>query len=73
MTTRDENHVICPHCGAEHGDAWEWCTSEMPFDTTCDECGKVFEAWVVYDVSYCAHAKAPAGRDGSSSMRGDDL
>ncbi|OWV44239.1 hypothetical protein [Mameliella alba] len=54
--TRDDEHVVCPHCQYGHGDAWEWCTSEIPQLIHCDECGKPFKAWAEYDVQYVTTA-----------------
>ena len=54
---RDDEYVICPHCGEEHGDAWEWCADEMPHDVHCDGCGQTFKAWAEYNVQYVTTTK----------------
>lgn len=57
--THDE-YVICPHCGHEHGDAWEWCKSGTPQEVRCDACGQAFSAWAEYEVQYVTSAaRAP--------------
>lgn len=54
-------YAVCPHCKEEHGDCWDWLTSQEPITTTCDACGKPFLAWVQLDVTYkTAPLKAPA-------------
>ena len=52
----DHEYVICPHCGEQHGDCWEW-VDERPALEECQnpECGKKFIAWAEHDVTY--HAK----------------
>ena len=54
MSTRDGCNVVCPYCGYEHGDAWEWCPSDIPKEEPCDGCGKTFKCWAEYDVQYIA-------------------
>ena len=54
MTIRDNEWVVCPFCGNEHGDCWDWCKSEDPQRTTCDSCGQEFICWAEYDVQYCS-------------------
>ena len=50
--TEDEEWVVCPYCGHKHGDAWEWCTSEEPHETKCDNCGQVFQCYAEYSTTY---------------------
>ena len=54
MSTRDSEHVICPFCGYEHGDAWEWCASEDVQAKMCDGCGKEFKCFAEHSVDYVA-------------------
>lgn len=53
--TMDGESVICPHCDAHHGDAWEWVKGDEATDK-CADCGKYFAYWAEYDVTY--HARA---------------
>ena len=41
---------VCPHCGTEQGDAWEWAATET--DATCAECDGEFHVRPDYSVSY---------------------
>jgi hypothetical protein len=50
--------VECPYCGHEHGDAWEHCNSEFPFEFTCNNCEQIYEQWAVHDVTYKARPLA---------------
>ena len=47
---------VCPHCGHEHRDAWEWSFGSRCDGTTlgveCDHCGEEFDCDRVVDVSY---------------------
>ena len=55
MATAHDTYVVCPHCGEQHGDAWEWCTGVQ--ETECDGCGKTFLCWPEYDVTYHAETR----------------
>lgn len=51
-----QQRPICPHCGYQHDDAWEWdfgpgldSSSE---DRECYQCGDTFNCERVVDVSY---------------------
>jgi RNA polymerase subunit RPABC4/transcription elongation factor Spt4 len=41
----DPEYAICPYCGEQHGDCWEWCPGEDAVTMTCQGCGKKFRAW----------------------------
>lgn len=56
---RDDEYVICPHCGHEHGDAWEWCAQPEPKLTWCNRCEKPFQAWAEYEVRYVTTTQLP--------------
>jgi transposase-like protein len=56
MSVRDDEYVICPFCGREHGDASEWCASEDVQRVNCDECGKEFVCHAEYSVQYVSRA-----------------
>ena len=56
---RDDEYVICPHCGAESGDAWEWCGSSDPKVFRCDDCGQQYQAWAEYSVQYVTTTNLP--------------
>lgn len=52
MTDIDHEYtdeIVCPWCGHEHGDSWEW----VDYDTTeCDECEKKFTHIRHVEVTY---------------------
>lgn len=49
----DSEYVICPHCGEEHGDAWESTNDSVrPFLCQNPDCGETFMAWAEYDILY---------------------
>lgn len=58
---RDEEWVVCPHCGYQHGDGWEWCSPEEPKETTCNGCGARFECWAEHSVEYVSRPLHSAG------------
>jgi len=60
---RDNEYVICPHCGEEHGDAWEWCPQPEPKVLRCQSCDQQFQAWAEYDVQYVTAVQLPALKD----------
>jgi len=35
-------NLICPHCGYEDKDSWEYKESLVEEETTCENCGKKF-------------------------------
>jgi hypothetical protein len=35
------DHAVCPHCGHEHRDDWEWQGEEGTHE--CDDCGEPFK------------------------------
>jgi hypothetical protein len=45
-TLTDE--VVCPHCGYEHGDSWEWGEGEQE----CESCKAVFMVEIIITVEY---------------------
>ncbi len=57
--TAHPEYVICPACGEQHGDAWEWCNSENPIPVICQECGEDFYCWAEFDVRYHASIESP--------------
>lgn len=56
----DGQYAICPLCGCQHGDCFEWLTDEMcPVKFTCRDCGAQLEGSVSYDVSYSTTVVTP--------------
>ena len=53
----DDCYVICPYCGNEMGDAWDWSSHEDWQEHECDECEKTFMSCAEYDVTYRTKAK----------------
>jgi hypothetical protein len=47
----DDSYVICPYCGEQYGDCWEW-VKEHENEMICEECGGVFTHYVEHSASY---------------------
>lgn len=45
-----ERKIICPWCGYENGDSWEYEDSED--EVECGECGRLFDLEVETEVHY---------------------
>ena len=45
-----DTYVVCPWCGHEHGDAWEWASKRT--ETRCDRCDNMFTVDPDYSVTY---------------------
>ena len=80
--TRDGYWTICPYCGYQHGDCWEWNASESTRNFTCNGCEREFKTWAEYSVEYVAQgietrraetseAQAPSQGDESPVAKGD--
>lgn len=53
--TSSQEYVVCPYCGYEHGDAFEWAAPETEGGLAeCDECGRMFVFWAEHEVTYHA-------------------
>lgn len=52
MCEDSQEYVICPHCGAEYGDCWEWVKNQYPEEMKCEYCGNLFEYFVEYSATY---------------------
>jgi len=48
------DEVVCPYCGYEYGDSWEWPDSG---ETECDECEKTFGYFRNVEVTYSSFKK----------------
>lgn len=44
------DEIVCPYCGHEHSDCWEWENDEGKIE--CDECDKVFNYCRNHSVDY---------------------
>ncbi|MCK4997137.1 hypothetical protein KAS08_02440 [Candidatus Pacearchaeota archaeon] len=49
------DEVVCPWCGCEYGDCWEW--AEYSDEMKCDECGKEFSYEKDVTVKYSTSKK----------------
>ena len=51
--TFDAEYVICPYCGEQHGDCWEWVTDDIR-DCECqnEKCQKTFKCYAEWEVTY---------------------
>ncbi len=52
-----EHYVICPWCGYQHGDAWEFHSG----DYECHGCEKLFHVEVERTVTYTTSARGGDG------------
>lgn len=49
----DSEYAICPACGRQHGDCWEWLTDDMnPVEHECGGCGAKLVSGVSYSTTY---------------------
>jgi DNA-directed RNA polymerase subunit RPC12/RpoP len=52
------DEIICPYCGYEFGDSWEYMRSvESKFEVQCGDhhnCGKEFIVYPVMEITYCS-------------------
>jgi len=48
---------VCPHCGHEHRDAWEWGDDNE--DSECESCDRIFHAYRHVDITW--DTAAPEG------------
>ncbi len=51
--THFTEEVVCPYCGHEYSDSWEF--NDYHADITCCECNKKFDFDVHFDVRYCTY------------------
>jgi len=47
------DEIICPYCNHVYTESWDLHLTGEPEDIECEECGKVFKAWVEYYPNYC--------------------
>lgn len=55
FNTHYTSNIVCPHCGHEHKDSWEFnFGSGLEGDTTvwCGDCGEEFNASRHVEISY---------------------
>lgn len=52
--TSNGEAVVCPYCGEQHGDAWEWAQDENGDRMECQECKRIFFYWADFDITYHA-------------------
>ena len=57
--TYSEHGIICPHCGYENTDAWEWHSDESDCTESyeCGNCGEISTVTKYTTVSYAAEKK----------------
>lgn len=64
--TWSDTYIVCPHCGHEHGDAWEYTDNDdLEHHVDCEECEREFACWSV--TSVCYEAKALVGPDATKA------
>lgn len=53
------DEIVCPHCGHEHGDSWEYFThgNGNEREADCVECEKRFLVSAEYSVTYFSSKK----------------
>ncbi len=68
LQTNLQPRPVCPHCGHQHNDAWEWNFGPgLDGDSEgrdCYECGEAFDCRRVVDVSYTTKPVELAKRRG---------
>lgn len=58
------NTPICPWCGHDHYDAFEWGMENGEYEKhDCDSCGKTFEVSCSINVSYCTEKVIKESKD----------
>jgi len=75
------NEIICPYCGYEHGDSWEWADGrEQEDEFECHQCQKTFSCERSISVTYsttpitegkihaCWRCKGPLSVDSDQSL-----
>jgi len=52
--TKNESHIICPHCGYEFKDSWEYVAelNQHAQTISCHSCGKEFECEMQVSTTY---------------------
>ena len=48
-------YAVCPYCGRQHGDCWEW-VKEQDRLFTCNYCERDFIVWADVRVTYWTRA-----------------
>jgi hypothetical protein len=51
LETEYTSDIICPHCGEEYGDSWEYNDDDGE-TLNCISCGEPFHLSVDFNVSY---------------------
>ena len=48
------DEIVCPHCGYEFSDSWEYHDTQDEQKVEClnEECSKTFSLFVEFDVTY---------------------
>lgn len=54
----DGEYVICPYCGTQMGDCWEWVTESSKTDT-CEECGGEYRYYAETYTTYYTDPVTP--------------
>lgn len=55
--TEYTKEMVCPYCGDEFSDSWQWNDSNADAEVDCYECGKSFTLNVDFDVTYTTRRK----------------
>jgi DNA-directed RNA polymerase subunit RPC12/RpoP len=57
---RYTDEVVCPYCGYEFEDSWEFFTNDQEdTEIDCDECDKTFVASRNITITYSTHELKP--------------
>jgi len=60
---------VCPHCGHEHHDVWEWFRLGQECAThECDNCGREFDCSQHVEVSYSTSKPSAASGQSYESL-----
>jgi hypothetical protein len=69
-TEYDSEYVICPMCGYQQGDCWEWVGEDETVDK-CPGCGGTIAYYAHYAVTYYTKAVAPPRDSDRSGEAGE--
>lgn len=51
--------VVCPFCGHEHGDSFEYFQNQDEAEVQCESCGRDFKATCHTEITYCTEKMWP--------------
>ena len=55
--TQFTTYPVCPSCGSQHTNAWEWDMDDFDNERECWRCGEPFICTRIVTVEYCTCKK----------------